>query len=97
MVQNPRTPSGTDTIQPINPPLPVDVKESAEGQPQKIKLGQSLYIGIVSIEDTWRIDDEWWRKEPVSRLYYEVITARGRRMTIFKDLLHSTWYRQNYG
>ncbi|MBI4287319.1 MAG: hypothetical protein HY671_02685 [Chloroflexi bacterium] len=77
----------------------MEVTESAGGQPLKIRLGQSRYIGITSVEDMWRIDDEWWREDPVSRLYYEVIIPMhrdGRRMTIFKDLLRSTWYRQNY-
>lgn len=96
MVPNTRTAPGADAIQPVNAPAPIEVNESREGQPLKIRLGQSRYIGIASVEDRWRIDDEWWREDPVSRLYYEVITARGRRMTIFKDLVHSTWYRQNY-
>lgn len=94
MVPNPRTASGIDTIQPVNAPEPVQVKENEDGQPLKLRLGR--WQAIASIEDTWRIDDEWWREAPISRLYCEVMTAQGRRMTIFKDLLNQAWYRQNY-
>ena len=50
--------------------------------------------GILTIENKWRIDDEWWRAEPVSRLYYAVIIASGQRMVIYKDLANNCWYRQ---
>ena len=94
MVKDTRTPPGPDTIQQVNKPEPVDVRENVEGQPLEIRLGR--WQKIASIQDTWRIDDEWWRQEPISRLYYETLTAQGRRVTIFKDLNKSAWYRQNY-
>ena len=94
MVQNTRTETGTDAIQPVNVPQPVEVKEDADGRPLQLRL--THWQKVASIEDTWRIDDEWWREKPVSRLYYEVIVASGRRLTIFKDLLNLLWYRQNY-
>ncbi len=94
MVANTRTETGADAIQPVNAPQPVEVKEDADGRPLKLRL--THWQKVASIEDTWRIDDEWWREKPVSRLYCEVIVASGRRLTIFKDLLNSLWYRQNY-
>ncbi len=51
-------------------------------------------IKVVSVEDCWRIDEEWWREKPISRLYFEVLLEDGRRMTVFKDLLQGAWYRQ---
>ena len=51
---------------------------------------------IISIEDRWRIDDEWWRSEPVSRLYYAVLFAAGKRLVIYKDLISGQWYKQMY-
>ena len=94
MVANTRASPGADTIQPVNIPQPVEVKEDADGRPLKLRLAH--WQKVASIEDTWRIDDEWWREKPISRLYYEVIIANGRRQTIFKDLLNLLWYRQNY-
>ncbi len=51
---------------------------------------------IITIEDRWRIDDEWWRAEPVSRLYYEITLACGQQMILFKDLVNGGWFRQSY-
>ncbi len=101
MVQDTRTAASPDTIQlrdeslrQVNKPEPANVRENDGEQPLAIRLGR--WQNVASIVDTWRIDDEWWREEPISRLYYEVLTAQGRRVTIFKDLLHSAWYKQNY-
>ncbi len=52
---------------------------------------------IVSvIDDRWRIDDEWWRSEPLSRLYYAVLLTSGQRLVIYKDLITGQWYKQVY-
>ncbi|MGD0234599.1 MAG: hypothetical protein ABSC55_08670 [Syntrophorhabdales bacterium] len=48
-----------------------------------------------AILNTWRIDDEWWRK-PISRLYYLVEFTNGSRLTVFRDVLTGKWYRQNW-
>jgi hypothetical protein len=46
------------------------------------------------VNDCWRLDDEWWRREPVSRLYYAIVLASGQNLVVFKDLAKNTWYRQ---
>jgi len=51
---------------------------------------------VSELLDHWRIDDEWWRAEEISRMYYEVILNSGRRIIIFKDLITDLWYTQNY-
>jgi hypothetical protein len=51
---------------------------------------------VRSVEDRWRIDDEWWRSDPVSRLYYTVRLASGQRLVIYQDLVSGNWYRQMY-
>jgi hypothetical protein len=45
--------------------------------------------------DRWRVDDEWWREKPLSRLYFECLLEDGRRITVFHDLITSKWYRQS--
>jgi hypothetical protein len=50
----------------------------------------------MTIEDRWRIDDEWWRAEPVSRLYYNVLLVSGQRLVLYKDLITGDWYEQEY-
>ena len=44
--------------------------------------------------DSWRIDDEWWRKTPIVRIYYRVVMEDDRSVTIFQDLATGLWYRQ---
>ena len=51
---------------------------------------------VNTIDDRWRIDDEWWRSEPVSRLYYTVLLTSGQRLVIYRDLITGQWYRQVY-
>lgn len=85
---------GTDTYKLVNAPEPVKVEEDAAGLPLAVKLRRRQ--AIASIEDRWRIDDEWWRSEAVSRLYYAVVLASGQRLTLFKDLIAGGWFRQAY-
>ncbi len=84
----------TDTIKPVNLPELVKVDEDASGLPVAVRLKRRQ--SIAAVEDIWRIDDEWWRSEPVSRLYYAVMLARGQRMVLYKDLVRGEWYRQGY-
>jgi len=83
-----------DTIKPVNLPEPVRVDEDSSGKPVAVRLKRRQ--SIAAIEDCWRIDDEWWRSEPVSRLYYAVMLARGQRLVLYKDLIGGQWYRQGY-
>ena len=99
-----------NTFKPLNLPEPVQVEESASGRPAVIKMAPSNSVAqaawpvrkkaggqtVRSVEDRWRIDDEWWRSEPVSRLYYSVRLTSGQRLVLYKDLVSGQWYRQAY-
>ena len=82
------------TYKPVNTPEEVRVEESEDGLPVAVRLKQRE--AVISIEDRWRIDDEWWRSTPVSRLYYNVILAPGQRVVLYKDLMGGGWYEQEY-
>ena len=84
----------TDTAKPVNLPEPLAVEENSAGLPEFVKLKRRQKITVV--EDCWRIDDEWWRSEPVSRLYYAVILASRQRLVLAKNLIANSWYRQSY-
>ena len=58
---------GTNASKPLNMPEALFVEEGLAGSPVAVKLKQRHKI--IAVEDCWRIDDEWWRSEPVSRLY----------------------------
>jgi hypothetical protein len=48
---------------------------------------------IARIQDSWRIDDEWWR-EPISRHYLQVLLHDGALRTLFHDQIADRWYIQ---
>jgi hypothetical protein len=71
------------------------VEAGADGQPVAVWLsGQRC--AVEAVLETWRIDDEWWRKE-VSRLYFSLLLEDGRTLTIYRDLVTGRWSQQNYG
>jgi hypothetical protein len=78
----------------LNAPLPLSVEENAAGLPTAVTLKRRQVI--VTVEDVWRIDDEWWRSEPLSRMYYAVMLASGRRLVLCKDLISKRWFQQSY-
>jgi hypothetical protein len=79
---------------PLNVPEPVEVKEDKSGRPVIVKSTRRQ--AVATIESCWRIDDEWWRSEPIARIYYAVMLASGQRLIIYKDLTGNSWYRQSY-
>ena len=92
MVKNTRAPARPAAGRPLIQPRPVKVVESKDG-PSEIFLKQTP-APVASVEDTWRLDDEWWRERPISRRYFECVLEEGRRLTVFKDLVTGRWYRQ---
>ena len=76
---------------PLYAPEPLPVKEDSKGNPVNIGKGKR---SVVAIEDKWRIDDEWWRQEHISCMYYTVVLDNGQNLTIYKDLIKNTWYKQ---
>lgn len=94
MVADSRKTLRADSLKPVNLPEPVLVELDASGQPQAVKLPRRQ--AIIAIDDMWRLDDEWWRSEPVSRLYWTVRLASGNRLVIYQDLIDGGWYRQSY-
>ena len=93
MVKDTRTTKGTGGIRALSQPTPIAVNADEVGIPTTLKL-KGRWVEVESIADRWRIDDEWWREESVSRMYYECVVDRGLRMTVYQDLGSSRWYSQ---
>jgi len=53
-------------------------------------------LRVTEVQDTWRIDDEWWRERPVSRVYYELALEDRRVVMVYRDLVGGRWARQSY-
>jgi hypothetical protein len=94
MVQDTGKTLRADTYRSVNIPELVDVEEDPSGLPLAVRTPRRQTVQTV--EDRWRIDDEWWRLESVSRLYYEVLLVSGQRLVLYKDLINNCWYRQSY-
>ncbi|MFQ6027115.1 MAG: hypothetical protein ACE5Q6_06465 [Dehalococcoidia bacterium] len=95
MVQNPRATPGPGSIRPLNLPVPVTVRENRRQRPISVTT-EGRALPVTAITDLWEIDDEWWRDRPIARLYYRVTVRGGRQLTLYRDLLDGTWYRQNF-
>ncbi|HSW59140.1 MAG TPA: hypothetical protein VLH15_12095 [Dehalococcoidales bacterium] len=95
MVQNTGTPLRLGAYKSVNLPEPIKVREDAAGLPLEVLTPRRQII--ISVEDRWRIDDEWWRHEPLSRMYYAVLFKSGQNLVIYKDLIQNEWHRQVYG
>ena len=95
MVQDTGKTIRADTYRPVNVPEPVDVEEASSfSLPLAVRAPRRQ--AVVNIEDRWRIDDEWWRQEAISRFYYEVTLDSGQRMVLYKDLINDNWFHQAY-
>jgi hypothetical protein len=94
MVTHTGTPLRADAYRPVNLPEPVQVEEGPGGLPRVVRLPRRQKVDAV--EDRWRLDDEWWRREPVVRLYCAVRLASGQRLELYKDLVTGAWYKQAY-
>ena len=66
------------------------------GRPVAVTLRPGERLRVLDVQDTWRIDDEWWRERPVSRVYYELALEDGRAVTVYRDLRHNRWHHQKY-
>ena len=94
MVENTGKTLRADTYKPVNTPEPVKIEEDASGLPLAVRMKRRQ--AVISIEDKWRLDDEWWRSEAISRLYYNVLLASGQRLVLYTDLITGGWYQQGY-
>ena len=80
-------------IRPLNRPTLVAVGTDDSGSPSHIKL-RYRWLETESVDDSWRVYDEWWRERPVDRRYFSLIVDGGIRVTVFQDLVSKNWYVQ---
>ena len=88
--------AGDPRLRALNEPRPVRVRTDARGLPAAVALPDSRRRGYHAVEvvrESWRIDDEWWRR-PISRLYHDVVLEGGQLVTVYRDLVDGGWYAQ---
>ncbi len=84
-------PHGPGRLRPLNAPRPLVVEPDGDGAP--LRVGGRAVAGV---EETWRIDEGWWRDGTVSRCYWRVHLAGGRVVTVCQDMENGQWHEQRY-
>jgi hypothetical protein len=64
-----------------------------DGFPKVLKL-RDRWVDVEAVSEKWRIDDEYWREQPISRMYYQCVVDHGISVTVYQDLVSSGWYWQ---
>jgi hypothetical protein len=78
-------------LKPLNQPRPVSVETDGHGAPIAIDRR-----AVEAVIETWHVEDEWWRPQPVSRAYWRLLLEDGRTVDVYRDVLRGRWYRQAY-
>jgi hypothetical protein len=73
----------------LAPPRAVKVRADATGRPEAI--GNR---GVEAVRESWLVEDRWWTDAPLRRRYWEVVTADGRDLVVFRDLEGGRWFAQ---
>ena len=93
MVKNPGAASRPHRLRALNEPKPITVV-TRDDVPIAIVEKETRHA-IVQIQDTWIIQDEWWRQE-MYRQYYCLLLDSGTLHTVFHDRIADTWHEQAY-
>ena len=83
---------GSTKLRALNAPRPARVQADRSGTPVSVLHGRRR-LRVEAIRETWRIDDEWWRRR-VSRVYHAVVLEDGRSLTLYQDLVSGGWFEQ---
>src|SRR4051794_14291888 len=70
-------------------PKPVRVRADEAGRPKAIGHRE-----VDAVRESWLVEDRWWTDAPLRRRYWEVVTADGRDLVVFRDLQEGRWYAQ---
>lgn len=95
MVADPGAKVRAHRLRPLASPQRLRVETDGAGRPRAL-LHEGAMRTVVAVQDHWRIDDEWWRETPVSRMYYRVQLEGGRGVTVYRDLHAGEWRLQRY-
>ena len=65
------------------------MREGAEGRPVAVDGRE-----VEAVRESWLVEDRWWTPTPVRRRYWEVVTADGRNLVVYRDLVEGGWFAQ---
>lgn len=47
---------------------------------------------VEAVRESWLVEDGWWTDAPLRRRYWEVVTAGGRDVVVYRDLVGGRWF-----
>lgn len=96
--------TASTSLRPIGLPRALHVSADRDGVP--LTVGRADARGrprsmariacVESVEDAWRVVEEWWRAAPQARTYYRVILDDGHPLTLYRDDATGAWFEQPY-
>jgi hypothetical protein len=80
-------------------PGPRRISEPRRARVEADRSGTPLRVDgrvVDAVRESWLVEDRWWTDDPLRRRYWEVVTACGRNVVVFRDLLEPDrgWYSQ---
>jgi hypothetical protein len=85
----PSAPLGQGLPRALGLPRPVRVLGSPRGEPYEV-AGER----VEAVRESWLVEDRWWTGRPLHRRYWEVVSAKGRNLVVFHDLVRGDWFAQ---
>lgn len=73
----------------LNAPRTARVRVGDRGRPLLVD-GRS----VEAVSESWLVEDRWWTDAPLRRRYWEVVTADGRSVVVFRNLETGDWFAQ---
>ena len=96
---------GLLAVRALRPPLPVEVlcDETADRRPEGPRevravvaeetAGRPRVQGRVRVASgPWRLEEEWWRQQPVARDYWDVELGGGGLYRLYRDRASGDWF-----
>ena len=68
-------------------PRPVSVRAGPGGRPLAVDGRE-----VEAVRESWLVEDRWWTERPLRRRYWEVVTACGRDLVVFRELDGGGWF-----
>jgi hypothetical protein len=73
----------------VGEPRAVRVRADRRGRPLDVD-GRT----VDAVRESWLVEDRWWTEQPLRRRYWEVVTADGRDLVVFRELPSGAWFGQ---
>jgi hypothetical protein len=82
----------TVRLRPLGLAAPLQGVADRNGEPIRFR-NRGAVQEICQCMECWRVDDEWWR-DPISRIYFQVVLGTGQSVILYHDLVRDQWFLQ---